>query len=396
MRRLRPRPRLLSLHLLVLLLLFLPPTDCRAQERVGEVFRRVNPSVVIIRARWKEVTGRVSEVGSGFLISADGKIITAAHVVQTADEITAEFLGGETITAKVVSSEPEADVALLELERPPAQPILARMGDSDTVQVGDQVFIIGAPYGIGHTLSVGYVSARYKPNTVYGTMSLAEFFQTDAAINPGNSGGPMFNMAGEVIGVASHNISKSGGFEGLGFVVTINLAKRILLEQKSFWSGMAGLVVQGNLAKALNVPQPYGILVQQVAANSPSALIGLKPSTIPATIDGKALLVGGDILLSVLDMRIGDSSYEEIQERLTGSRSTPIHARPHARATRPVVPAPAKGSRTGPRLRLASRIAWTTGSGMASHRLSGCERGKGSMKQSVVPRGRTGAPVSFR
>jgi serine protease Do len=309
--------RLLSLQLLVLLLLFLPPTDCRAQERVGEVFRRVNPSVVIIRARWKEVTGRVSEVGSGFLISADGKIITAAHVVQTADEITAEFLGGETIPAKVVSSEPEADVALLELERPPAQPILARMGDSDTVQVGDQVFIIGAPYGIGHTLSVGYVSARYKPNTVYGTMSLAEFFQTDAAINPGNSGGPMFNMAGEVIGVASHNISKSGGFEGLGFVVTINLAKRILLERRSFWSGMAGLVVQGNLAKALNVPQPYGILVQQVAANSPSALIGLKPSTIPATIDGKALLVGGDILLSVLGMRIGDSSYEEIQERLS-------------------------------------------------------------------------------
>ena len=96
-----------------------------------------------------------------------------------------------------------------------------------------------------------------------------------------------------------------------------NLAKRILLEQRSFWSGMAGLVVQGNLAKALNVPQPFGILVQQVAANSPSALIGLKPGTIPATIDGKALLVGGDILLSVLGMRIGDSSYEEIQERLS-------------------------------------------------------------------------------
>jgi len=176
MRRPRPRPRSLFPQLLVLLLLLLPPTDGRAQERVGEVFRRVNPSVVIIRARWKEVSGRVSEVGSGFLVSADGKIITAAHVVQTADEITAEFLGGETIPAKVVASEPGAGVALLELERPPTQPILARMGDSDTVQVG----------------------------------------------------------------VASHNISRSGGFEGLGFVVTINPAKRTLLEGGRSGAGWPG------------------------------------------------------------------------------------------------------------------------------------------------------------
>ncbi len=304
------------LLLVSLPLLLLSGTGGEAQS-VGEVFRRVNPSVVIIRARWKEVTGRVSEVGSGFLISADGKVMTAAHVVQTADEITVELLSGEQIPASVIASEPEADVSLLKLERLPSQPVLARLGDSDKVQVGDQVFIIGAPYGIGHTLSVGYVSARYKPNTVYGTMSLAEFFQTDAAINPGNSGGPMFNMAGEVIGVASHNISKSGGFEGLGFVVTVNMARRLLLEQKSFWSGMAGLVVEGNLAKVLNVPQPYAILVQQVAKNSPSAYIGLRPSTISATIDGKAMLVGGDILLSVQGLRIGDSSYEEIQERLS-------------------------------------------------------------------------------
>jgi len=176
MRRPCPRSRLLASQLLVLLLMLMSPTEGRGQERVGEVFRRVNPSVVIIRARWKEVSGRVSEVGSGFLVSADGKIITAAHVVQTADEITAEFLGGETIPAKVVASEPGAGVALLELERPPTQPILARMGDSDTVQVG----------------------------------------------------------------VASHNISRSGGFEGLGFVVTINPAKRILLEGGRSGAGWPG------------------------------------------------------------------------------------------------------------------------------------------------------------
>ena len=262
----------------VLLALIAWPPTADAQS-LGPVFRRVNPSVVIIHARWKEIAasgqvGRVAEVGSGVLVSADGKIITAAHVVQTADEITAEFLSGEQIPARVIASEPEADVSLLQLERMPAKPMVAALGNSDRSQVGDQIFIVGAPYGIAHTLSVGYITARHKPNTVYGEMALAEFFQTDAAINPGNSGGPMFNMAGEVIGVASHNISKSGGSEGLGFVVTINMTRRLLLEQRSFWSGMSSVVVSGRVARALNLPQPVGLLVQRVAANSPAAQIG--------------------------------------------------------------------------------------------------------------------------
>ena len=108
------------------------------------------------------------------------------------------------------------------------------------------------------------------------------------------------------------------------------------------------------------------------------------------------LCEGRQVELSAAPLTRVSRKRRAVTPAMRGSRSTPIHSRPHARATRPVVPAPAKGSSTGPRLRLASSIAWTTGSGMASHRLSGCERGKGSMKQSVVPRGRTGAPVSFR
>jgi S1-C subfamily serine protease len=304
----------------VLLALAALPPAAEAQS-VGPVFRRVNPSVVIIRARGKEVAGagqvaHVSEVGSGVLVSPDGKVITAAHVVQTADEITAEFLGGERVAARVIASEPEADVSLLQLERVPAQATVATLGDSDRAEVGDQVFIIGAPYGIAHTLSVGYVTARHKPNTVYSEMALAEFLQTDAAINPGNSGGPMFNMAGEVIGVASHNISRSGGSEGLGFVVTINMARRLLLEQRSFWSGMSGVIVAGPVARALNLPQPVGVMVQQVAADSPAAHIGLRPGTIPSTIEGKPFLLGGDIILAIQGKKIGDETYQELQERL--------------------------------------------------------------------------------
>ncbi len=311
----------------LLALVTLPPPGAEAQN-VGGIFRRVNPSVVIVRARWKEVGGagqvsRISEVGSGVLISADGKVITAAHVVQTADEITVEFLSGEVVGARVVASEPEADVSLLKLEKVPAKAAVATLGNSDRSDVGDQIFIIGAPYGIAHTLSVGYITARHKPNTVYSEMALAEFFQTDAAINPGNSGGPMFNMAGEVIGLASHNISKSGGSEGLGFVVTINMARRLLLDQRSFWSGMSGIVISGRTARALNLPQPVGVMVQQVAANSPAADIGLKPGSIPGTIDGKSLLLGGDIILAVQGQAIGSETYEALQARLRKLPSGP-------------------------------------------------------------------------
>jgi serine protease Do len=310
--------RLLAAALLALIPFPVPPAE--AQSLVA-TFKRVNSSVVIIRARWKEVdrsgqSGRVNEVGSGVLISADGQVITASHVVQTADEITAEFLGGEVVNARVIASEPEADVSLLQLDRVPAKAQVARLGNSDKSEVGDQVFIIGAPYGIAHTLSVGYITGRRKPNTVYSEMALAEFFQTDAAINPGNSGGPMFNMAGEVVGIASHNITKSGGFEGLGFVVTINMARRLLIEQRSFWSGMSGLIVSGQVARALNLPQAAGLMVQQVAADSPAARMDLRPGVIPASIEGKSFLLGGDIILAVQEREIGTETYEALQARL--------------------------------------------------------------------------------
>jgi S1-C subfamily serine protease len=312
--------RWLAVLSLVLLVPAAPPAQAQS---LGPAFRRVNASVVIIRAKWKEVggggqVGRVNEVGSGVLITPDGKVITAAHVVQTADQITAEFLDGQVVGARVVASEPEADVSLLQLEKVPAQAMVARIGNSDRAQVGDQVFIIGAPYGSGHTLSVGYITARHKPNTVYSEMALAEFFQTDAAINPGNSGGPMFSMAGEVIGIASHNISKSGGSEGLGFVVTINMARRLLLEQRSFWSGMSGVIIGGQVARALNLPQEVGLMVQQIAAESPAARIGLKAGTIPGTIEGKSFLLGGDIILAVQGREIGTETYEALQARLRG------------------------------------------------------------------------------
>jgi serine protease Do len=174
------------------------------------------------------------------------------------------------------------------------------------VRVGDQVMIVGAPYSLSHSMSAGWISARWPANSVYRAMPLAEFLQTDATINTGNSGGPMFNMVGEVIGIVSHNISKSGGSEGLGFVVTINTAKRLLLERPTFWSGLEGQLISGPIAQLLNLPQPTGYLVKSVARGSAGDAVGLRGGTVLATIMGEQLVVGGDIILTVQGIPIGD------------------------------------------------------------------------------------------
>ena len=273
-------------------------------QTVRDVFQSVTPSVVVIRAKGGDVTTagqtRFSETGSGVLVTADGKVMTAAHVVHAMDEIVVEFIGGESVPARVVASEPAADLSLLEIQRVPPTAKVAKMADSNTVQVGDQVMVVGAPYGLSYSLSVGYISARWAPNTVYKTMPLAEFFQTDAVINTGNSGGPMFSMQGEVVGIVSHNISKGGGSEGLGFVVTLNTAKQLLLEKRSVWSGLEGVVLTDQVADLLNLPpRASGFIVKTVAKNSPADQIGLRGGSMIINIGGLDVPLGGDIILAI-------------------------------------------------------------------------------------------------
>jgi len=290
-------------------------------QTLGEVFRKVTPSVVVIRATGREVSAsgqkQFAETGSGVLISTDGKVMTAAHVVHTMDAITVE-LGGESVAAKVIASEPAADLSLLQVERVPAAARVAKMANSDTMQVGDAVIIVGAPYGLSYSLSTGIISARWAPNTVYRTMPLAEFFQTTATINTGNSGGPMFNMAGDVIGIVSHNISKSGGSEGLGFVVTLNTAKQLLLEKKSFWSGLEGQFLPDNVADLLNLPaNATGYIVKNVAKGSPGEDIGLRAGTKVVVIDGQEFALGGDIVLEALGHPMKPANTGKIREELS-------------------------------------------------------------------------------
>ena len=292
-------------------------------QALREVFKRVNSSVVVINTIRDVIESpqnervSVAELGSGVLISKDGEILTAAHLVQTADTVGVQFSSGQLIIARVIASEPAADVALLKLTRPPPPGAsAAKLGDSDQTDVGDQIFIVGAPHGISHTLTVGYISGRRRSNFLNSGLSMTEFFQTDAAINQGNSGGPMFNMAGEIVGIVSAILSKSGGSEGLGFVATSNMARQLLLEQKSFWSGVSGYFLSSQLAKILNVPSPgVGMVVQYVAKNSPAALMGLRGGNTKATLfDGETVILGGDIVLAVQGIPLSIKNYEKIQD----------------------------------------------------------------------------------
>src|SRR5437870_1054640 len=210
--------------------------------------------------------------------------------------------------------------ALLQLARVPAGAKASPLANSDPIQVGDPVIIVGAPYGLSYSLSNGLISARWKPNTVYKTMPLAEFFQTTATINTGNSGGPMFDMKGEVVGIVSHNISKSGGSEGLGFVVTINTAKKLLLERKVFWSALQGILLTGDLAAIFNVPAPAGFLVKTVAQGSLAWNMGLQGGDRIVTIGGREMALGGDIILSVAGIPVvSEDNIEKIRNRLAGA-----------------------------------------------------------------------------
>ena len=283
-------------------------------QQLRDLFQRSSRSVVVVRTAEKTLSaepgkGLVSAggLGSGTIIASDGTILTAAHVVQTADKVAVQLQDGRSFMARVVASSPRADVALLKMESPPADLAAARLGNSDSLLTGDQIAIVGAPYGLSYTFTVGHVSGRHRVKETINGIPM-EFIQTDASINQGNSGGPMFNMAGEVVGVVSYILSQSGGFEGLGFAVSSKVAEKLLITTGSFWTGVEGLMLTGELARALNVPQPAGILIQRVADGSPGAALGLRAGTVLTTIQEQKLLLGGDIVLEIGSIKVSEEA----------------------------------------------------------------------------------------
>lgn len=318
---------LLSLQLLASL-----AVSCAAQAPISlpEVFERVDPSVVTVRATQRAVVLEGDEaeltavraavsVGSGFVYSAAGEIVTAAHVIDAADKVVVEFAGGASVAASIVAWDPRLDLALLRLNGAlPQGAAVAALGDSDRMRIGDPVFVVGAPLDVGHTLTVGYVSARRKEEAFMGTMRFIEHLQTDAAVNKGNSGGPVFNWNGEVVGVVCHLMSRTGGPEGLGFAISSNVVREFLSKGQRVWLGLNAVPLPQELARALNVPDGrFGLLVQRVAQGSLAAALGLRGGRIPATFGDQELLLGGDIILEIQGDPIDSpQAFSRVAERL--------------------------------------------------------------------------------
>lgn len=235
-------------------------------------------------------------LGSGFVISSDGYILTNHHVIKDADEIIVRFSDRTEMEAKVLGSDERSDVALLKVDATGLKSV--KLGDSDKLKVGEWVLAIGSPFGFDYSATAGIVSAlgRSLPSDSY-----VPFIQTDVAINPGNSGGPLFNLNGEVIGINSQIYSRTGGFMGVSFAIPIDTVMNVVeqIKSKGYVSrGWLGVVIQDvtrELAESFGLNKPQGALVSRVVADSPAAAAGFKAGDVILKFDGQHVETSSDL-----------------------------------------------------------------------------------------------------
>ena len=303
------------------------PEDASAEERIAsDVYRNVGQSVVYIRVVSQPTaggprsqipgmpqipnvppTGPQQASGSGFVLDKDGHIVTNNHVVDGADKIEVKFIDGTTVRAKVVGTDPDSDLAVIQVDVKSSllQPV--ELGDSSSLVVGQQVFAIGNPFGQQWTLTSGIVSAVGRTiQSGTSRYSIPQVIQTDAAINPGNSGGPLLDKHGRVIGVNTMILSGSQTSSGVGFAVPVDIVKRVvpaLIKDGRFtyaYLGLTGGSLSPDVAEAMGLsPDQRGVLVVQVTKDGPSDKAGVRGSEREVTIDGDSANVGGDVIVAV-------------------------------------------------------------------------------------------------
>ena len=290
------------------------------------VAERVRPNVVQIEVtmhdssvtiyRWfKGVPSTSSPVrrglGSGVIVSQAGHIVTNNHVVEGAVAISVRLHDGRLLSASVVGRDPSTDLAVIKIDAKGLQP--ARFADSDNARVGEWVMAIGSPFGLGHTVTTGVLSAKGRGGL--GVNTVEDYLQTDASINPGNSGGPLVNLAGEVIGI---NTMIVGRGQGIGFAVASNMAK-LITEQivknghvQRPWIGVGVQDLTPEIAAAMKVPAGTGALVNQIASQGPAKAARLQVGDIVATVGGKPVRDAQDLLREVLMHKVGENVRLEV------------------------------------------------------------------------------------
>lgn len=261
-------------------------------------------------------------VGSGFVVSADGYVLTNAHVIDGADEVYVTLADKREFKAKVVGADARTDVAVVKIEAAGLVPV--KVGDVGRVKVGEWVMAIGSPFGLENTVTAGIVSAKARD-----TGEFLPFIQTDVAINPGNSGGPLINMRGEVIGINSQILSRSGGFMGISFSIPIDEATRVADQLRTSGKVSRGRIgvqidqVTKDVAESLGLPKATGALVRAVEAGGPADKAGLEAGDIVLKFDGKVVEKASDLARIVANTKPGTRTTTQVFRR-GKSRDLPV------------------------------------------------------------------------
>ncbi len=248
---------------------------------------------------------RSNALGSGFVISEDGYIVTNNHVIEGADEISVEFFSGKTLDAELIGTDPKTDIALLKVRSDTPLPFVS-FGNSDDARVGDWVMAVGNPLGQGFSVSAGIISARNRELSG----SYDDYLQTDAAINRGNSGGPLFNMDGQVVGVNTAILSPNGGSIGIGFSMASNVVSKVVRQLREYgetrrgWLGVKIQDVTADMAEAMGLPKPEGALVSEVP-DGPSRDAGVKAGDVIINFDKGGIRNTRDLMRRVADAPVG-------------------------------------------------------------------------------------------
>jgi serine protease Do len=285
-----------------------------------------------------------ASLGSGFIVSDDGYILTNNHVVEGADQIFVRLNDRREYEAKLIGSDASSDLALLKIEAKNLPKV--EIGNSDKLKVGGWVIAIGSPFGFDYSVTAGIVSAKGRslPNENY-----VPFIQTDVAINPGNSGGPLFNLDGEVVGINSQIYTRSGGFMGLSFAIPINVAMEVVDQLKETgtvtrgWLGVAIQDVDKDLAESFGLKKAAGALVSQVVQNGPADESGVKYGDIITEFNGKSVILSSDLPHLVGRVRPDSNArLKVIRHGKIKMLTVKIGALPQERGVARVAPEPAK------------------------------------------------------
>lgn len=283
---------------------------------------------------------RSQSLGSGFIVSADGYVLTNAHVVEAADEITVRLTDKREFKAKLVGTDRRSDIALLKIAATNLP--VVNIGDSSKLEVGEWVVAIGSPFGFTNSVSQGIVSAQGR--SLPGE-NIVPFIQTDVPVNPGNSGGPLFNMNGEVVGINSQIYSRSGGYMGLSFAIPINLAIKVkdeLQQHGSVRRARLGITIQNvspETAKSFELAKAGGALIASVEEDSPAALAGLEIGDIILKFNGKELASADDLARAVAEAAPGSTAKlrlwrkgaaKEVSVTLGEAQGEPVAQKPGA------------------------------------------------------------------